>query len=112
MLLQSVRQVLFTPRYLKSEGILRRNTRLQRNTSVTVDRKMTKNSNTKNNIADLWHYWRGLGGWNFYFLLKFALLWFGYLNFDALSNLIFLAFCFSLYPMPVYTAGVTGLPYL
>lgn len=39
MLLQSVRQVLFTPRYLKSEGILRRNTRLQRNTSVTVDRK-------------------------------------------------------------------------
>lgn len=39
MLLQAVRQVLFTPRYLKSEGILRRNTRLQRNTSVTVDRK-------------------------------------------------------------------------
>lgn len=39
LLLQSVRQVLFTPRYLKSEGILRRNTRLQRNTSVTVDRK-------------------------------------------------------------------------
>lgn len=39
MLLQSVRQVLFTPRYLKPEGILRRNTRLQRNTSVTVDRK-------------------------------------------------------------------------
>lgn len=39
MLLQSVRQVLFTPRYLKSEGILRRNTRLERNTSVTVDRK-------------------------------------------------------------------------
>jgi len=39
MLLQSVRQVLFTPRYLKSEGILRRNTRLQRNISVTVDRK-------------------------------------------------------------------------
>ncbi|NEY29977.1 cellulose biosynthesis protein BcsF [Escherichia coli] len=42
MLLQSVRQVLFTPRYLKSEGILRRNTRLQRNTSVTVDRKNDK----------------------------------------------------------------------
>ena len=39
ILLQSIRQVLFTPRYLKSEGILRRNTRLQRNTSVTVDRK-------------------------------------------------------------------------
>ncbi|AJR01162.1 MULTISPECIES: cellulose biosynthesis protein BcsF [Hafnia] len=38
-ILQSIRQVLFTPRYLKSEGILRRNTRLERNTSVTVDRK-------------------------------------------------------------------------
>ncbi|MGB9095110.1 cellulose biosynthesis protein BcsG [Erwinia sp.] len=35
--------------------------------------------------------WRGLGGWNFYFLIKFALLWFGYLNFHALSNLVFLA---------------------
>lgn len=35
--------------------------------------------------------WRGLGGWNFYFLLKFALLWFGYLNFHALANLVFLA---------------------
>ncbi|HDT2870814.1 TPA: cellulose biosynthesis protein BcsG, partial [Klebsiella pneumoniae subsp. pneumoniae] len=22
----------------------------------------------------LWQYWRGLGGWNFYFLVKFALL--------------------------------------
>lgn len=35
--------------------------------------------------------WRGLGGWNFYFLIKFALLWFGYLNFHALTNLVFLA---------------------
>ncbi len=35
--------------------------------------------------------WRGLGGWNFYFLIKFALLWFGYLNFHPLSNLVFLA---------------------
>lgn len=35
--------------------------------------------------------WRGLGTWNFYFLIKFALLWFGYLNFHALANLVFLA---------------------
>lgn len=35
--------------------------------------------------------WRGLGGWNFYFLIKFALLWFGYLNFHPLSNLVLLA---------------------
>jgi len=41
--------------------------------------------------SGLWSYWRGLGGWNFYFLVKFALLWFGYLNFHALSNLVFLA---------------------
>lgn len=36
--------------------------------------------------------WHGLGGWNFYFIVKFALLWFGYLNFHPLANLIFLAF--------------------
>ncbi|MGE9552937.1 cellulose biosynthesis protein BcsG [Erwinia amylovora] len=42
--------------------------------------------------------WRGLGGWNFYFLIKFALLWFGYLNFHALTNLVFLAWL--LLPMP------------
>ncbi|MDX5629975.1 MULTISPECIES: cellulose biosynthesis protein BcsG [unclassified Brenneria] len=46
----------------------------------------------------LWRYWRGLGGWNLYFLLKFALLWFGYLNFHPLFNLIFLAFL--LIPLP------------
>ncbi|MBD8163961.1 cellulose biosynthesis protein BcsG [Erwinia persicina] len=45
-----------------------------------------------------WRYWRGLGGWNFYFLLKFALLWFGYLNFHALTNLVFLAWL--LMPIP------------
>lgn len=39
----------------------------------------------------LWQSWRGLGGWNFYFLLKFILLWLGYLNFDALANLAFAA---------------------
>ncbi|WP_312043946.1 cellulose biosynthesis protein BcsG [Erwinia sp.] len=43
-------------------------------------------------------HWRGLGGWNFYFLIKFALLWFGYLNFHALTNLVFLAWL--LLPMP------------
>ncbi|MBA0036603.1 cellulose biosynthesis protein BcsG [Pantoea sp. BIGb0393] len=42
--------------------------------------------------------WRGLGGWNFYFLIKFALLWYGYLNFHALSNLAFLAWL--LLPLP------------
>ncbi len=43
-------------------------------------------------------WWRGLGGWNFYFLLKFGLLWYGYLNFHALSNLVFLAWL--LFPLP------------
>lgn len=43
-------------------------------------------------------WWRGLGGWNFYFLIKFALLWYGYLNFHALSNLVFLAWL--LFPLP------------
>ncbi|MFI0488865.1 MAG: cellulose biosynthesis protein BcsG [Yersinia sp. (in: enterobacteria)] len=47
-----------------------------------------------------WRYWRGLGGWNYYFLLKFALLWFGYLNFHPLANLVFLAFL--LFPIPAY----------
>ncbi|RLM26735.1 hypothetical protein BIY29_05210 [Brenneria alni] len=45
-----------------------------------------------------WRHWRGLGGWNVYFLLKFFLLWFGYLNFHPLLNLIFLAFL--LMPIP------------
>ncbi|HDS1151240.1 TPA: cellulose biosynthesis protein BcsG [Pluralibacter gergoviae] len=45
-----------------------------------------------------WHYWRGLSGWNFYFMVKFALLWTGYLNFHPLLNLIFLAFL--LFPLP------------
>ena len=43
-------------------------------------------------------WWRGLAGWNFYFLIKFALLWYGYLNFHALSNLVFLAWL--LFPLP------------
>lgn len=48
--------------------------------------------------AAFWRSWRGLGGWNFYFLIKFALLWFGYLNFHALANLVFLAWL--LFPLP------------
>ncbi|HBR1375839.1 TPA: cellulose biosynthesis protein BcsG [Klebsiella pneumoniae] len=46
----------------------------------------------------LWQYWRGLGGWNFYFLVKFALLWAGYLNFHPMLNLVFLAFLLA--PIP------------
>lgn len=46
----------------------------------------------------LWQYWRGLSGWNFYFLAKFALLWTGYLNFHALENLVFAAYL--LFPLP------------
>lgn len=46
----------------------------------------------------LWQYWRGLGGWNLYFLVKFALLWAGYLNFHPMLNLVFLAFL--LVPIP------------
>lgn len=42
--------------------------------------------------------WRDINGWNYYFLIKFALLWYGYLNFHPLLNLIFLAFL--LFPMP------------
>ncbi|WP_411750824.1 cellulose biosynthesis protein BcsG [Serratia marcescens] len=58
---------------------------------------MTRNSNTQSDNA-LWRYWRGLGGWNLYFLAKFALLWFGYLNFHALPNLVFMVFL--LMPIP------------
>lgn len=45
-----------------------------------------------------WRYWRGLGGWNYYFLLKLALLWFGYLNFHPLANLVFVAYL--VFPIP------------
>ncbi|WP_333501086.1 cellulose biosynthesis protein BcsG [Kluyvera genomosp. 2] len=60
---------------------------------------MTKS--TKNAAAtpsSSWHYWRGLSGWNFYFLVKFGLLWAGYLNFHAMQNLVFMAFL--LFPLP------------
>ena len=56
---------------------------------------MNKSNTTQ---FDFLHYWHGLGAWNFYFLLKFVLLWYGYLNFDAFSNLLFLAFL--LFPLP------------
>lgn len=46
----------------------------------------------------LWQNWRGLGGWNYYFLLKFGLLWTGYLNFHPLANLVLVAFL--LLPLP------------
>ena len=52
----------------------------------------------------LWQYWRGLGGWNFYFLVKFALLWAGYLNFHPMLNLVFLAFL--LVPIPRDTNSI------
>lgn len=53
---------------------------------------------SKTTQFDFLHYWHGLGAWNFYFLLKFVLLWYGYLNFDAFNNLLFLAFL--LFPLP------------
>ncbi|KTC89734.1 cellulose biosynthesis protein BcsG [Fluoribacter dumoffii] len=42
--------------------------------------------------------WRDINGWNYYFLLKFALLWAGYLNFHPFVNLVFLAFL--VFPLP------------
>lgn len=42
--------------------------------------------------------WRGLGLWNFYFITKLVLLWYGQLNFHALENLAFAAFL--LLPLP------------
>ncbi|QJT83150.1 cellulose biosynthesis protein BcsG [Kosakonia sp. MUSA4] len=59
---------------------------------------MTNSSTTTSPPSPLWQYWRGLSGWNFYFLLKFGLLWAGYLNFHPLLNLVFMAFL--LMPLP------------
>ncbi|MFW0977075.1 cellulose biosynthesis protein BcsG [Leclercia pneumoniae] len=61
---------------------------------------MTNSSYTTSAPSPLWQYWRGLSGWNFYFLVKFALLWAGYLNFHPLPNLVFMAFL--LMPIPKY----------
>ncbi|WP_159566811.1 cellulose biosynthesis protein BcsG [Budvicia diplopodorum] len=46
----------------------------------------------------LWANWVGLRGWNYYFLIKLALVWGGYLNFHPLENLVFIAFL--LFPLP------------
>ncbi|MCL7653712.1 cellulose biosynthesis protein BcsG, partial [Klebsiella pneumoniae] len=57
-----------------------------------------KNKKTTAAPVPRWRDWRGLGGWNFYFLVKFALLLAGYLNFHPMLNLVFLAFL--LVPIP------------
>ncbi len=59
-----------------------------------INRSTSKTSS----LSPLWQYWRGLSGWNYYFLLKFGLLWTGYLNFHAMENLVFMAFL--LFPLP------------
>lgn len=66
-----------------------------------MDEKTRTQQNHTQKQQNLWRYWRGLGAWNLYFLLKFALLWFGYLNFHPLLNLVFLAFL--LFPIPNVT---------
>jgi|SRR5699024_4647808 len=35
--------------------------------------------------------WRGLGLWNFYFVVKLLLYWAGYIDFDVYYNLLFVA---------------------
>ncbi|MFJ5337362.1 cellulose biosynthesis protein BcsG [Pectobacterium sp. CHL-2024] len=64
------------------------------------EKKPTQQQDTQKQ-QNIWRYWRGLGAWNVYFLLKFALLWFGYLNFHPLLNLVFLVFL--LFPIPNVT---------
>lgn len=59
---------------------------------------MTNPTHTAVSPSPFWQYWRGLAGWNFYFLAKFGLLWAGYLNFHAMQNLVFMAFL--LLPIP------------
>lgn len=54
---------------------------------------MTQHTHNVTMPSSLWQYWRGLSGWNFYFLVKFGLLWAGYLNFHPLLNPVFAAFC-------------------
>lgn len=63
---------------------------------------MTHNSSTEKSLPS-GLCWRGLGGWNYYFLAKFALLWTGYLNFNPLENLVFMAFL--LMPLSVSWLG-------
>ena len=55
--------------------------------------------------------WRGLGAWNLYFLAKFAMVWFGLLNFQVLPNLLFAAAL--LLPLPRWASilrAVLALP--
>lgn len=59
---------------------------------------MTNPTQTAVSGSPFWQYWRGLSGWNFYFLVKFGLLWGGYLNFHPMQNLVFMAFL--LLPLP------------
>ena len=66
---------------------------------------MTQHTQTSSMPSPLWQYWRGLAGWNFYFLVKFGLLWAGYLNFHPLQNLVFMAFLL----MPVPKLGLHRL---
>lgn len=58
----------------------------------------TKTQHFTASTAEPWGYWRGLNGWNFYFLAKLALFYYGYLNFHFLANLVFMAFL--LFPLP------------
>ena len=93
------------PRYVKPAGTLRRTEKSEDNQKMT---QFTQNTAIP---SSLWQYWRGLSGWNFYFLVKFGLLWAGYLNFHPLLNLVFAAFL--LMPIPRYNtciACATGLP--
>ncbi|WP_392421003.1 cellulose biosynthesis protein BcsG [Edwardsiella piscicida] len=59
---------------------------------------MAKHTEQQSVFSERGYRWRGLGGWNLYFLLKLALLWYGYLNFHPFANVIFLAFL--LFPLP------------
>ncbi len=71
------------PRYVKPAGTLRRTEK------AVGNQKMTQFTQNTAMPSSLWQYWRGLSGWNFYFLVKFGLLWAGYLNFHPLLNLVF-----------------------
>ncbi|QMT59658.1 cellulose biosynthesis protein BcsG [Legionella sp. PC997] len=51
-----------------------------------------------NSLKQRMNHWRGLGLWNYYFIVKFALLWYGYLNFHPFYNFLFLVFL--LFPLP------------
>lgn len=91
------------PRYVKPAGTLRR-------TEKARQPKMTQFTQNTAMPSSLWQYWRGLSGWNFYFLVKFGLLWAGYLNFHPLLNLVFAAFLLMPFRATACIACATGLP--